>query len=346
MKLVPLFGGLFFFACCASTNAAEISGGDAAGLADTGIEQDSLELELVNDTITICSFNIQFLGSFKDRKDSLLADVLDPYDIVVIQEMVSPPIDGFFPDGTAYSADKESQEFVQEMEGQGFTYWLSEEDTGPKQNHTNSTGSEWWITFYRPEKVVPDSSRYYGFLDTLHTLNPDFDRVPFAFPFKSLDERNDFTLISVHLKPGNGTVDRARRQHELVALFDWVKVQEKEEENHDFIILGDCNIYKLSEFEHFEEQGVFSLNRNCQSTNTKLYELASKGRPYDHVFSSSASTEEIIETSFTVVDIMEVVRPHFEGDFPFEPYSHDFFRTRLSDHLPVTFQLIIGVDSD
>jgi len=56
------------------------------------------------DTITICSFNIQFLGSFKKRDNTALADILKGYDIVVVQELVAPPVDGTYPNGDAYSA--------------------------------------------------------------------------------------------------------------------------------------------------------------------------------------------------------------------------------------------------
>jgi hypothetical protein len=40
--------------------------------------------------IAICSFNIQFLGHFKDRDNVALASVLENYDIVVIQELGIP----------------------------------------------------------------------------------------------------------------------------------------------------------------------------------------------------------------------------------------------------------------
>ena len=49
------------------------------------------------DFLTICSFNIQFLGNSNDREDEALAGILDAYDIVVVQELVSPPFAGTFP---------------------------------------------------------------------------------------------------------------------------------------------------------------------------------------------------------------------------------------------------------
>ncbi|MDX2361730.1 MAG: hypothetical protein QNK23_13055 [Crocinitomicaceae bacterium] len=345
MKFTPFIFGFFLMSCCGSATEVESSTTEITAGTELIVESsDSMIAVETIDTLNICSFNIQFLGSFKNRQDSALSQILVPYDIVVIQELVSPPCDGVYPDGSTYSADDESASFVGEMEEQGFSYWLSEEDTGPKKNHNNSTGSEWWITFYRAEKVLPDSSRFYGFLDTTRILNANFDRVPYAFPFKSVDGRTDFTLISVHLKPGDGRADRARRQHELVSLFDWVDAQN--EENLDFITLGDCNIYKLEEFVHFEAEDMFSLNRECKSTNTKLYELASKGRPYDHVFYQTATEEDLVGGSFRVEDLMGMLKPCFESPFPYEPYVHDTFRTRFSDHVPVSFKMLIGTDTD
>jgi len=64
------------------------------------------------DELTICSFNIQFLGQFKKRDDESLAKVVQDFDIVVVQELVASPVDGDYPDGEHYSADPESAEFV------------------------------------------------------------------------------------------------------------------------------------------------------------------------------------------------------------------------------------------
>ena len=298
------------------------------------------------DTIEICSFNIQFLGHFKSRDNYTLAKILTPYDIVVVQEMVAPPVNGIFPsDSTKFKADVESAAFVAEMEKQGYSYWLSSEDTGPTKNHTNSSASEWWITFYRSEIVIPDSTRYYGFLDTTLIASSLYERVPFCMPFKSVNGGSTFSLVSLHLKPGNSVANRMRRADELNSLFGWMK--EQKEANEDFLLLGDCNIYKKEEFIEFESEFIYSLNRNCVSTNTKLYEDPKKGKPYDHVFYNDNTKQELITDSFKVVDLMKIVKNiSVEGLIPYEFYEHNLFRTRFSDHLPVSFSYIIGIDKD
>ena len=56
-------------------------------------------------TLRIASFNIQFLGNSTERDNAALASILDPFDIVVIQEVVSPPYPGDFPDGEPFKPD-------------------------------------------------------------------------------------------------------------------------------------------------------------------------------------------------------------------------------------------------
>lgn len=296
---------------------------------------------IAQDTLNICSFNIQFLGHFKDRNNVFLAEVLSPFDIVVIQEMVAPPIDGVYPNGLAFKQDLESATFVKEMTKQGFQYWLSEEDTGPSRNHLASTASEWWISFYRPNKVIPDSSRAYGFLSKIRAGNPTFERVPYAFPFSSLDGSSNFTLISAHLRPGDGSEDFLKRSQEINGVVDWI--QKQKETNKDFYLLGDCNIYVEKELKPFHEKGFSSLNDQCKSTNTKMYEDSLKGKPYDHVFYTTYCIEEILPSSFTVVDFFGLVQ---KAGMTFTPYNHDQFRTTFSDHVPISYQIVTGKDSD
>jgi len=59
-------------------------------------------------TLAICSFNIQFLGQSVKRDNIALVSILKDFDIVVVQELVAPPFDGTFPDGTPFKPDKEA----------------------------------------------------------------------------------------------------------------------------------------------------------------------------------------------------------------------------------------------
>jgi endonuclease/exonuclease/phosphatase family metal-dependent hydrolase len=303
----------------------------------------SFSVLLAQDTLTICSFNIQFLGHFQSKENVLLSEILKDYDIVVVQELVAPPIDGAYKDGVTYKKDLESAAFAEAMSTKGFSYWLSDEDSGPSGNRTASTASEWWIVFYKNDKVRPDSTRAYGFVSSPLAGNPHLDRVPFVFPFKSVKGNSTFTFIPVHLRPGDKTADRERRQTELNTLFNWVSSQT--ETNKDFYVLGDFNIFKNTEFTAFEAQDFKSLNADCQFTNTKIYEALSKGKPYDHVFYRTASVEDLVPNSFKVIDLMaELIK--LAPDQVSTSYNHDQFRQRFSDHLPIEFKIVTGKDSD
>lgn len=311
-------------------------------------EQKQLDtVSVENDTLMVCSFNIQFLGHFKERNDSLLTDFVEGYDIVVIQEMVAPPVDGKYPDGSPFSADPESNRFHSLMLDKGFDFWCSEEDTGPTKNHVSSSASEWWVMYYN-NKLVPDTvDEPYGFLSDTLVANSKFQRVPYSFALKTKDGRNTFNLISVHLNPGGSSGDKAIRAVEFNGIAEWI--QSNSVKNKDFIVLGDCNIEDKDELKAIS-QNVFnnryrSLNDNCASTNTKFYESKSKGKPYDHIFINGAFEEDILIESFTIADyesfLMSVNRRE-----EFFPYDHNYFRTRLSDHFPISFKIVTGRDSD
>lgn len=297
------------------------------------------------DTLSICSFNIQFLGHFQNRENAVLAEILKNHDIVVVQEMVAAPVEGFYPDGTPFKKDNESAAFVNEMQKRGFSFWMSNEDTGPTKNHTPTTASEWWIVFYKSNTVLPDTNRCYGFVSSPLVKNPVFERVPYAFPFRSVNGNSNFTLVSVHLKSGDSGEENAIRQGELKELFTWISTPM--ESNKDFYVLGDCNIYEVTEFLDFKKNDICSLNEACQNTNTKLYESSAKGNPYDHVFYSTSSREDLLINSFEVIDLkQEIISNSKPGQFVLDPYIHDDFRTKFSDHLPISFKIIAGKDTD
>ncbi len=298
------------------------------------------------DTLEVCSFNIQFLGSFKKRDDAALADILKDYDIVVVQELVAPPYDGVYPDGQSYTGDKEAAEFFDAMQSHGFSYLLSEEDTGTGDKiHKKSSSTEWFVSFYKPNIVSTASDLPQGFLAQDRSNNDDYERVPYAFPFRAANNRLDFVLISVHLQPGARPAERERRAHELASIGGWI--DEHDDVEKDFIILGDMNIYSAEELTAVTPQGFISLNDECRMTNT--LSTAGKGQPYDHVMYNPGFTTEI-DAAFDlyVINLVEVMRPYWTADAPYpgDPYVHNTFKQYYSDHFPVVFRLITPMQDD
>lgn len=298
--------------------------------------------------IYICSFNIQFLGSSKKRDNDALANLLKNFDIVVIQELIAPPFDGFFPDGTKFVPDKESAAFVKAMVNQGFKFILSEEDTGPGEEiHKNSNATEWWIAFYKNYKVRQAMDLPHGFLAADRSNNIDFKRVPYAFPFRSRLDSSDFVLISVHLAPDAS--GKQIRKHELDAIKSWIDKNDSKEK--DFIILGDMNIENKKELNEIIPTGYVSLNDECRRTNTLINNTADSGaRPYDHVMYRPRYTSNEIDEKFdlVVLNLIKLMKPTRVSKvrYPGDPYNHNLFRQYYSDHDPVIFRLKLTKDDD
>lgn len=290
--------------------------------------------------LTICSFNIQFLGGSNSRDHAGLAEAVDQYDIVVVQELIAPPYTGTFPNGKPFNPDLESTAFFDLMEARGFRYLLSDEDTGPGgKNQNNGSATEWWVAFYKPDKVMPALDLPSGFLAPDRTQNIDYERVPYAFAFRSPDSTLDFVLVSVHLRPGSGSKDKQRRKQEISAIVNWIDTQSQQERN--FIIMGDMNIENSSELGKFLPTDYVSLNDECVPTNTSK----NSPKPYDQIIYSAANTGNEVDQAFgfRVVDLVETMAQRWSRisnkTFPGNPYKHDEFRKYYSDHNPVVFKL-------
>jgi endonuclease/exonuclease/phosphatase family metal-dependent hydrolase len=291
--------------------------------------------------ITICSFNIQFLGHFKKKDNTALANLLKPYDIVVIQEMVAPPVNGAYPDGTAFTADVEAKAFLDAMTFHGFSYVLSDEDTGPVATiHTNNTSTEWWIVFFKDAAVDVADNLPHGFLASDRSANPDFERVPYAFPFRIDGTSTDFVLIPVHLAPNASS--SAKRKSELATIQNWIDANDEAE--NDFIVLGDMNIEDAEELAEITPSGFISLNNECYRTNTLLNNAAGGGaKPYDHVIYQPAFTSDDIDEAFDikVLNLIDSMKASWTGNLPYpgSPYNHNEFKQYFSDHHPVIFKI-------
>ncbi len=178
---------------------------------------------------------------------------------ICIIELVAPPVDGTYPDGESYSADPEAAEFFRAMQGKGFAYVLSEEDTGTGDEiHKASTATEWWVTFYKPNVVKCANDLPHGFLAEDRSNNEHYERVPYAFSFRTANDHLDFVLISVHLQPGDSGSDQARRPEGLATTAQWIDAHDEKEK--DFVILGDMNIQDAGELGSATPQGFISLN--------------------------------------------------------------------------------------
>jgi hypothetical protein len=299
-----------------------------------------------DETLAICSFNIQFLGNSTRRDVEALGAIVQGFDIVLVQELVSPPYPGEFPGGKPFRPDAEAAAFFDVMVALGFEYVLSEEDTGSgSRNQINGSATEWWVAFYQPDWVQPADDLPGGFLATDRADHPNYERVPFAFPFRTTDHSMDFVLISVHLQPGKGTKNTARRKEELATIGDWIKRHDSVEK--DFIIIGDMNIENAEELAAATPAGMKSLNDEVVPTNTNVKVRSRK--PYDHAMYNATFTTEIDEDfDFEVINLVEIMEDLWDSSesYPGDPYHHDRFRAFYSDHHPVVVHMNYPEEDD
>lgn len=293
------------------------------------------------DVIRACSFNIQFLGHSRRRDHEALAAILEPYDLVLVQELVAPPYAGKFPNGKSYKPDPQARSFFEAMKKLGFSYILSEEDTSKARNHSNSPGSEWWVAFYRDDVLDPAEDLPRGFISEIRVKHPVFSRVPYAFAFRTDDKRLDFVAVSVHLAPDPGKKARATRRREISAIADWVEKQMGSEE--DVLIVGDMNVHDKKELVQFLPDGWNSLNDECRDTSANR----NGSKPYDHVLYRARNRMASLDTGFDckVVDLRDKMQPFWKSADPYpggaSAYDHDNFRAWYSDHMPLEFRLKI-----
>ncbi len=293
-------------------------------------------------SITVCSWNIQFLGLSRVRDNAALAHVVKDYDIVVVQELIAAPqkpVPNKVP-----SSPQRAQLFFDEMSKLGFKYVLSESDTGVNKKDgvfNNGTATEWFVTFYKEGVVKPVKDIPHGFIGTPLGKHKKFDRVPYAFAFRSLDGKADFVLVSVHLNPDKPP----RRKVELGGINEWIKSVHVQSTERDIIVLGDMNLQNKAEVSATLPTGYISLNADCVSTVTNT-----TPKPYDHVMLDPTHTTELDEAyGFKVIDLVKVMKPYWKGPKKYPggpPYKHNPFRAAYSDHSPVVFRINVPTHDD
>ncbi|MDE2725552.1 MAG: hypothetical protein OXI59_19450, partial [Gemmatimonadota bacterium] len=217
----------------------------------------------VDEQITVCSFNIKFVGLYKKKNNEALAQLVKKYDMVVVQELVAPPDNGQYCDGKPYSEDPEADAFFDAMSAQGFDYSLSCEDTGRGEKiHKAGSSTEWSVVFYKPDKLKIASDLPHGFLAKDRSAHPVYPRVPHAHGFRTIDGKMDFVVINVHLSPGRNK--KKERKAELLSIAQWIDRHDAQEE--DFYIVGDMNIENAAELKAVTPRGFVSLNDECRKT--------------------------------------------------------------------------------
>nr|MBP9151943.1 hypothetical protein [Flavobacteriales bacterium] len=296
--------------------------------------------------LNVCSFNIKWLGSSKSKENRKLVNLMLPYDLVIVQELVAPPFDGFYPSGEKYDGDAEAAIFFNLMRDNGFSAFLSNEDTGKNKNHSGSSQSEWFVVFYRDGVLRVDSNRC-EFISSPLVLNSTFDRVPYRFQFSTIDNTLDFSVINVHLASDEGAV--AERKKELQTIVSYANSEWNNEK--DFLIVGDMNIQSSAEFTTVLPVQWQSLNDECRATNVASAKRLDSSKPFDHVmyFPEYTAGDLDLVYDLQIVDLYTAYYPQWAADNPSSASSSSWvnsFGSVFSDHYPVTFKMVYGVADD
>ncbi|MBI1729064.1 hypothetical protein HYR53_00390 [Candidatus Acetothermia bacterium] len=306
--------------------------------------------------ISVCSFNIYEIGLIQQLKD---LDRLSKYiedancDLLLVQELKGTPDNKKLPSGNIVSSDIEAEDFVKSVQkAPSFIYHVSESDTGSDETHHDILANDWYIAFYNSNKLMLTESLPHGFLSSHIYGNSDFDRVPYAFSFKTTHGGSDFVMISVHLHEGdyknvNNTRDHSdqeKRQIELNSIVNWIQSHKREE--HDYFIVGDFNFQDLEEIQEDVPANFESLNSNGCFTNH-----AEVGKPFDDVLFEEQISATQIDTSYglKIFDLVNFVEStdFQEKDCQTQPSEVPYkFNSRYSDHNLIKFRLIIPDKDD
>ncbi len=278
--------------------------------------------------INVSTFNIKWLGYSKTRDNVGIAKMLSDgkRDVVFIQELVAPPHPVKVTDTKTIKADKEVTAFFDAMRAEGYEYILSSEDSGTGDKiHTNSAATEWFVAFYKSDKLSLVDS---GFVAEDRSNNDDYERVPYFFTFK-VNDGMDFTAVSMHLQPGKKQADADRRYHELKTLVSWVFTQAAKGPERDYILLGDMNVYDCDVLDRRLDDLFVRANKECLNSNLKRTE------PYDQVLFIEAYTDI---SDYAVIDLYETF------SIPSSTQNKEVI-AKYSDHHPVFFT-VVGMGDD
>lgn len=279
--------------------------------------------------INAATFNIKWLGYSKERDNEGIAKMFSDTnrELVLIQELVAPPVPITVSSTKTIKADPEVTKFFNAMEQQGYSYILSEEDTGTGDKiHKNSSATEWFVAFYKKDKLALVDN---GFIANDRSNHDDYERVPYYFMFKT-NNGIDFVVVSTHLKPGKLKKDRKRRYHELSSILSWVKYSTSQTSERDYIILGDMNIYDCNTLDSNLNYGFVRANTECLNSNLKMTE------PYDQVLYIPEYTSI---SNYEVVDMYK--RFNVSNSIPNKEMIAEY-----SDHHPVFFEILQEDDND
>jgi endonuclease/exonuclease/phosphatase family metal-dependent hydrolase len=303
--------------------------------------------KVLDSNILLASWNIKEFGHLNERLAEsyyYIAELISAFDVIAIQEIKSSLFD---------------LDIVMTLLGKDFSYIITDITEGKSGNkerfgyifdtrrvrHSGLSG----------ELVIPpemsENNKYFKQLK----------RTPSITGFESGWKK--FSVVGLHLQPGNKKDDKAKRKEELSSLLNLLqhKIDYNRLWNENLIVLGDTNIYNNNEeIEELVRSYGFIESRGLKGKPTNT----SKTESYDRIFLKvdkyfkfykdnndieSGGVFDIFDYVFSdakSVQYQELMKLHKNDptdlidDESFSKYYHRYWkRNQISDHLPVWIEI-------
>ena len=310
---------------------------------------DKIPRKTVNTNLLLCSWNIKNFGTLKHRTaESLyyIAEIINSFDIVALQEI---------------NRDLSDFKKVLRLLGSHWKYTISDVNEG-------SSGNDERIGFIYDSQRVTQSGLSGEIvippeLIENNAIISQLKRTPTFTGFKSGWRK--FSIVSVHLHPGEGPANKVIRKEEVRFLMEILKekIRFLTFQDSNLMILGDTNLYKddhdivkLITDNDFEE----SNGLKGKFTNTSLNQI------YDRVFLNVNDYFKIVADDngkekggvFNLFDYVYINTPDEISNYhklmllqkedpsslidtaKFKAYFNRYWkRNQISDHLPIWLEL-------
>lgn len=308
--------------------------------------EDCIPKKEMDTNILIASWNIKELGHLNKRLPETymyMAETISAFDIIAIQEIKSSLFD---------------LNLVMRILGSNYKYIITDITDGAQGNkerfgfiydtrrvrHSGLSGE----LVVSPEQSTPD-------------IISQLKRTPAITGFESGWKK--FSIINVHLHPGNKTKDKTIRHREVTYLIDQLK--EKLKRKHlwceNLIILGDTNLYENNThtLKYIKDAGF----KECESligqpTTTSLNQFYDRiffnVHPYYKLRKNKDSKEnggvfnifnyvlkdEDVSAYHTFMKAHKENASTLNTKADFNTYFHRYWkRNQLSDHLPIWVEI-------
>ena len=255
--------------------------------------------------LSVGGFNIQVFGRSKMRKEGvpeILADVVERFDLLVIQE-------------------------VRDITGEAIVQLLDEVNAGTSDPYEmvlsdrlgRTSSKEQYALFYRPSKL--------SVLDQYHYADPldEFEREPFLVRFQAVAGDHDFGVVALHADPDDVPA-------ELAALEDVLIEAEELWGEEDLMVIGDLNA-GCSYLSDSEQDGLALWNDIWYTSwigDGEDTTVSGTWCPYDRIITAGAATDLVVPGSAQT----------FFFDQAYELGSA--MSRKVSDHYPVEVLMEVG----